>query len=252
MDEVFTHDLMAYDGLKILQKKDGFRFSLDSLLLADFIEFKLRSKNLLELGCGAGAVLLYLSLKTKIKLLGVDIQENMVKLAKKSVKLNNLDKQIEIYHKDIKSIYSLFPTSSFDIIVSNPPFFKVNELKMVNQNEFLSLARHEISITFKEIIVSAKKMLKTNGSLYFVHRASRLEEIIKDLQSENFVIKRMRFVYTKVGNDALMVLIEARYNANSGNIKILEPLYVYNLDGEYTDEVLRIFHLGDESYEKKL
>ena len=252
MSEIYTHDLMAYDGLKILQKEDSFRFSLDSLLLGDFVEIKSRDRLLLELGSGAGAILLYLSLKTKIKLYGVDIQKEMVDLANESIKLNKLENQIEIFHQDIKTIYNKFPSSSFDILVSNPPFFKVNELRMINKNENLSLSRHEVGITFKEILIAAKKILKTSGSFFFIHRAARLEELVSDLQVEKFVIKRLRFVYTKRGNDALMILVEAKYNGNTGNLKVLEPLYIYNHLNEYTEEVKRIFHLGDESNVKEL
>ncbi|MDT8336638.1 MAG: tRNA1(Val) (adenine(37)-N6)-methyltransferase [Candidatus Izemoplasmatales bacterium] len=251
MNEIFTHDLMAYDGLKILQKADTFRFSLDSLLLADFVEVNQRAKKLLELGCGAGAILLYLSLKTSIKLYGVDIQKEVIDLAKESIKINKLGNQIEVFNHNIKDIQTHFTPSSFDVVVSNPPFFKVKELKMINQKESLSLSRHELSITFKEILEATKKMLKTSGALYLIHRANRLEEIIKDLQEQRFVIKRLRFVYTKPGNEALMVLVEARYNGKLGSIKILEPLYVYNQEGEYTEEIKRIFHLGDENYVKK-
>jgi len=250
MSEFYTHDLMAYDGLKIIQKDDVFKFSLDSLLLGSFVEIKQRSKKLLELGSGLGAVLLYLSLKTKIEMVGIDIQEEMVELSRQSIQLNDLTNQIKIYHHDLKDIQTLFSPSSYDIVVSNPPFFKVNELKMLNKLEGLQIARHEVSINFKDILNAAKKMLKTGGEFYFVHRASRLEEIIKDLSEYNFVIKRLRFVYTKPGKEALMILVEAKFGGNSGSMKILEPLYVHTKAGEYTEEVLRIFHLGEDNYGK--
>ncbi|HPD99794.1 MAG TPA: tRNA1(Val) (adenine(37)-N6)-methyltransferase [Bacillota bacterium] len=250
MSELHIHDLMAYDGLKIIQKDDVFKFSLDSLLLGSFVEVKQRSKNLLELGSGLGAVLLYLSLKTKIDLVGVDIQNEMVELSNKSIELNNLSSQIKIYHHDLKSIQTLFSPSSFDLVVSNPPFFKVNELKMLNKEENLQIARHEINVNFNDIVNAAKKMLKTGGEFYFIHRASRVEEIIKDLNKYNFVIKRMRFVYTKPGKEALMMLVEAKFGGSSGNIKILEPLYIHDKSGNYTEEVLRIFHLGEDKYGK--
>ena len=251
MDRIFTHDLMAYDGLKILQKEGSFRFSLDSLLLGDFVTIKPSAKKLMELGCGSGAVLLYLSLKTKIKLMGVDIQKDSVELALESIKLNGLESQISVFNQDIKTVHNDFLPNSVDIVVSNPPFFKVNDLKMTNPNLKLSLSRHEIGINFKEILLATKKILKTNGSFFFIHRASRLEEIIGDLQSENFVIKTIRFVYTKHGKDALMVLIEARLNGKIGNLKVLEPLYVYEINGDYSEEILRIFHLGDKNYVTK-
>ncbi len=251
MAEIFTHDLMAYDGIKILQKENTFRFSLDSLLLGDFITIKPRDRMLLELGCGNGAILLYLSLKTKIKLMGVEIQKEVVELAKASVSLNHLDNQIEIFHQDIKNLHNFFQPSSFDILVSNPPFFKVDGDLMINESEFLSLSRHEVAITFAEILDQAKKLLKTNGSFFFIHRAARFEEIILALAAKKFVIKKLRFVYTKPKNEALMILVEAKYNGKTGSMKIMEPLYIYNQENQYTDETLKIFHLGDEAYDQK-
>jgi len=249
--EIYTHDLLAYDGLKILQSEDSFRFSLDSLLLGSFIDVNLRTKKILELGCGAGAVMLYLSLKTKAKIYGIDIQDESLELAKKSIKINGLSNQIEVYKQDIKTIHSFFEPSSFDYVISNPPFFKVNDLKMVNEKESLSISRHEINITFKELLNSAKKMLKTNGAFVFIHRATRIEEIFRELETMRFVVKKMRFVYTKPKKEALMVLIEARYNGKTGNLKILEPLYVYDDFNNYTKELLEIFHLGEKNYVKK-
>lgn len=250
MAEVYVHDLLAYDGLKILQKDDVFKFSLDSLLLADFVEITPRNKKLLELGCGLGPVLLYLSLKTKIELYGIDIQEEVLELTKQSVILNNLESQIHVMNVDIKNVHKHFEPSSFDVVVANPPFFKLNEMNMVNKLESLSLARHEVSINFEEMVDAAKRMLKTHGSFCFIHRANRLEEIIDILLKQRFVIKRLRFVYTKPDNGALMVLIDARYNGKTGSLKVLEPLYIYDDSNNYTKEVLTVFHLGDELYEK--
>ncbi|MDD3713010.1 MAG: hypothetical protein PHZ28_05925, partial [Candidatus Izemoplasmatales bacterium] len=152
---------------------------------------------------------------------------------------------------DIKNLHNFFQPSSFDILVSNPPFFKVDNDLMVNENEFLSLSRHEVAITFTEILEQAKKLLKTNGSFFFIHRAARLEEIILALAEKKFVIKKLRFVYTKPKNEALMILVEAKYNGKTGSMKIVEPLYIYNQENQYTDETLKIFHLGDEAYDQK-
>ncbi len=249
--KIHTHDLLAYDGLKILQSEDSFRFSLDSLLLGSFIDLNLRTKKILEFGCGVGAVMLYLSLKTKAKIYGIDIQEDSLDLARQSIVLNNLTEQIEVFNQDIKTVHNFFEPSSFDYVISNPPFFKVHDLMMVNEKMSLSLSRHEISVTLSELLDSAKRMLKTNGAFVFIHRANRIEEIFQELKAMRFVVKKMRFVYTKPNKEALMVLIESRYNGKTGNLKILEPLYVYDNHGNYTEEILEIFHLGDEKYVKK-
>ncbi|MFA6648061.1 MAG: methyltransferase [Candidatus Izemoplasmatales bacterium] len=251
MSEIFIHDLMAYDGLKILQRKDKFRFSLDSLLLADFVNFNLKSQKIIELGSGSGAILLYLSLKTDKKMIGIEIQRDVANLSIESIKYNKLDNQIDIINEDIRNIHNIFNPSSFDIVISNPPFFKNNDEKMMNENLSLSLSRHELSINFHEILIQTKRILKTGGSFYFVHRASRLEEIIMEMRDLGFVIKRIRFVYTKPKNDALMILVESRFNGKTGNMIIEEPLYVYNHDNQYTSEIKSIFHLGENQNDKK-
>jgi tRNA1(Val) A37 N6-methylase TrmN6 len=250
MSKEEIHDLLAYDGLKIIQRKDLFRFSLDSLLLADFVKVNLRTKKILDFGTGLGPIPLYLSLKTKKPIIGIDIQEDAVELAKKSVALNHLEHQITIYKRDILEAYKDFETNIFDIITINPPFFKYHHKEFLNELDSFTIARHEVYIDLEGIIISAKKMITSGGSLNFIHRANRLEEIILLLNKHGFVIKRIKFVYTKISKDAMMVLIDARANGNTGDLKIEKPLVISDEDNNYTDEVLKIFHLGDEFYEK--
>jgi tRNA1(Val) A37 N6-methylase TrmN6 len=251
MSKEEIHDLLAYDGIKIIQRKDLFRFSLDSLLLADFVKINLRAKKIIDFGTGLGPIPLYLSLKTKKPIIGIDIQDDVVELAKKSVKLNNLEDQIKVYKRDILDAYKDYETNIFDIITINPPFFKYHHDKFLNDLDAFTIARHEVYIDLEGIIVSAKKMITNGGSLNFIHRANRLEEIILLLNKHGFVVKRMKFVYTKISKDAMMILIDARANGNTGDLKIEKPLVIYDESNEYTKEVLEIFHLGDESYEKK-
>jgi tRNA1(Val) A37 N6-methylase TrmN6 len=250
MSRVYKHDLLAYDGLKIFQRDDVFKFSLDSLLLGDFVKFKLRDKSVLELGCGVGPVLMYLTHKTSIKLYGIDIQEESINLAKQSIEYNKLQDQIEVFHMDILKAHLHFTPSSFDILICNPPFYKVNDRSITNKNENKSISRHEINLNFQDILSAGSKLLKTNGGLFLIHRANRIDEIVYKLISTNYVVKRLRFVYTKPNKEALMVLIEARYNGKTGQVKIEEPLYIYDKSNQYTKEVSMIFHLGDESFGK--
>lgn len=251
MSKEEIHDLLAYDGLKIIQRKDLFRFSLDSLLLANFTKINLRAKKILDFGTGLGPIPLYLSLKTKKPIIGIDIQKDAVELAKKSVELNQLQSQITIEHLDILLAYKTYVSSSFDVITCNPPFFKYHDEALLNDLDSMTLARHEVKINLEGVISSAKKLLSTGGSFNLIHRAARIEEIIQTLSAYGFVIKRMRFVYTKPAKKAMMVLIDARLNGETGNIAIEEPLYIYDNNNEYTEEVLEIFHLGDACYVKK-
>ncbi len=242
-------DLLAYNGLKIIQRKDLFRFSLDSLLLGDFVSINLKANKILDLGTGLAPIPLYLSLKTKKPIIGVDIQEDVVNLARKSVRLNNLDKQIEIIKEDILNLHHRFKPNSFDIITVNPPFFKFHNKDFVNKLNNQTIARHEVLIDLEGVVLEAKRLLSTGGSFNMIHRANRIDEIILALNKNRFNLKRLRFVYTKHNKPATMVMIEARFNGSNGNIIIEEPLYIYNKLNEYTKEVLKIFHLGDEHYD---
>ncbi len=245
------HDLLAYDGLKIIQRKDLFRFSLDSLLLADFVNINLRAKKIIDFGTGLAPIPLYLSLKTNKPIIGIDIQKDVVDLAKKSISLNNLENQITIYQRDILESYKDYETNTFDIITVNPPFFKYHNDAFLNDLDSFTISRHEVYIDLEGIITSAKKMITSGGSLNFIHRANRLDEIIILLNKHGFVIKRMKFVYTKISKEAMMVLIDARANGKTGDIKIEKPLVIYDENTIYTKEVLEIFHLGDDNFVKK-
>jgi tRNA1(Val) A37 N6-methylase TrmN6 len=250
MSKVYTHDLLAYDGLKILQRNDLFKFSIDALLLGDFVKINQRAKQIIDLGCGLGPVSLYLSLKTRARIIGVDIQKDVIELARKSVLLNHLENQIEMIQGDIREIYKHFETNQFDVVVCNPPFYKTNEVKQQNNIEALSIARHEIMLNLDDLLQATKRLLSQGGMFYMIHRADRMDEIIVKLHQHHFVVKRLRLVYSKPNKPAKMLLIEARYNGSMGSLEIEEPLYIYDENTEYTKEIKTIFHLGDEGYEK--
>ncbi len=238
------NDLLGYDGLKIIQRPDMFNFSLDSTLLADFCNPLTRTKKILDLGTGNAPIPLFLSLKTKAQIIGLEIQEDVYNIALRNIKLNNLESQITIIKEDIKGIHKKFKNGEFDLITCNPPFFKHKETSNINKNDYKTIARHEVLITLEDIIIESKRLLKTKSSLCMVHRTDRLVEIINLLTKYKFTIKRMRFVYPKKGEISNIVLIDASNNGSTG-LKLLEPLYVHE-NNEYTDEIRRIFNYGKE------
>ncbi len=243
------HDLLAYDGPKIIQRKDLFRFSLDSLLLGDFVRIKSGANRILDLGTGLGPIPLYLSLKTKKPIVGIDIQDEMIELARKSVQMNHLEHQITIEKCDMKDMRNLFLGNSIDIVTVNPPFFKYQESSFVNKYDSKTVARHEVAIDLEGVIQSTKQVISTGGSLFMIHRANRIDEILFLFDKNRFFVKRLRFVHTKPGKPATMVMVEANFNGSHGSLIVEEPLYIYDRSNEYTREVLRIFHLGDEQYD---
>lgn len=244
MKEEVIHDLLGYDGLKIIQRPDMFNFSLDSTLLADFVQPLSKTKKILDMGCGNAPIPLFLSLKTDATIIGVDIQEEVIDLARRSVALNNLQDRITIKHQDIKGLHKHYENGEFDLITCNPPFFKYNDTSHINKSDYKTIARHEVLVTLDDIVMESKRLLKTKGSLYMVHRTERLIDIIDTLKKHAFSIKRMRFVYPKRGSNSNMVLLEASNNGQT-SLTLHEPLYVHEGD-QYTDEILTIFRFGKD------
>ena len=239
MSKEQIHELLGYENIKIIQDEEMFSFSLDSMLLANFID-TFGAKRIIDLGTGNGPIPLFLTLKTKASIIGVEIQEEVANLAKRSVELNHFENQIEILNDDLKDIYKKVGANSFDIVSSNPPYFPYKDDSMINKNDYLTIARHEVKVKLLDIITEAKKLLIDGGKFYIVHRVSRLTEVIRALEDNNFGIKKIQMIHPKQDGEAMMFLLEARKNKPS-DLKIIKPLYVYNND-KYTDEVLEIFN----------
>lgn len=236
------HDLLGYDGIKIIQNDEAFSFSIDSLLLASFIKVNNNTKEIIDLCTGNAPIPLYLSLKTNAHIIGIDIQEYIATLAKRSVEINNI-KNIDIINNNLIDIYKEVGANKFDIVCVNPPYFKADDKSHINKNDYLSIARHEIKCKLEDIIKEATKLLIDGGSLYLIHRTERLQEILSTLSKYNFGLKEIRFVYPKKDNNALLVLIEAKKNRKE-DTKVDNPLYIYedNVNNIYTSEVLNIFN----------
>jgi len=224
----------------IMQDTDMFNFSLDSVLLPNFVTINKNIQNILDIGCGNAPIPLILSTKTKAQITGVEIQKEVFDLAVESVKINNLQEQINIINADINELYKELETESFDIITCNPPFFKVSENSNLNESEYKTVARHEVKLNLEEIMKISKKLLKNNGVLGIVHRPERLVDIIELMRKYNIEPKKIRFVYPKKDKEANILLIEGTKNGNPG-LKILSPLYSHDEDGSYTEEIQKFF-----------
>ena len=228
-------------NLKIIQRSDYFNFSIDSLLISEFVNIQKNTKKILDLGTGNAAIPLFLSKKTSAKIYGIEIQEISYNLALRNININNLNEQIYIIYDNMKNYLKYFNMSFFDIIISNPPFFKINEnVNFLNNLEQLSIARHEVEIDLDELIKISSELVKDRGYFYLVHRADRLSEILNNLIEYRFEAKKIKFCYTTKYKNAKIVLIEAIKNGKSG-LTILPPLIINKENGEYTDEVLKMF-----------
>jgi len=196
------------EKFEIIQKIDGYKYGEDTILLFKLIQDSLNKKNikLLDIGTGNGILPILLSDNDFIReLIGIDIQEENIERAKKALKLNKIEKNIQFKCMDIKEYKN---SNYFDIIISNPPYMEDNG-KKINENEHKAISRHEIKLSLSEFISNAKRLLKPIGSLYFIHRTHRLVEIVKNLDENNFSIKKIIFIYSTKNNKSSMMFVEA-------------------------------------------
>ena len=226
-------DVLGYD-LKIYQNSSYFSFSLDSIILANYANIRLRDKNIVDFCTGNGVIPLIVSKRTKNNIVGVEIQEKLALLATKSVEYNKLTDRITIVNEDVNE-FSSRHLNEFDLVLCNPPYFKVEDKSSFNESYEKMIARHEITFNLEDLCKCCKKVLKDNGNLYIVHRSDRLIDIIETLRKHNLEPKRIRFVYENVSKESTLVLVEAQ-KCGSVGLKVDSPIILYNLDGTETLE----------------
>lgn len=235
-----TNYLLGYENLKIIQDNEMFNFSLDSVLLPNFITINESVKNILDIGTGNAPIPLILSKKTKASIIGLEIQKEVSKMAEESVKINNLENKITIINEDAREYAKTTPPESFDIITCNPPYFEVSETSRFNKNDYKTIARHEVTLNLEDILKISRKLLKNGGTLGLVHRPERLMDILITMRKYNIEPKKIRLVYPLKNKEANILLIEGKKNGKKG-LKILPPLYSHNKDGSYTEEIKKYF-----------
>lgn len=237
------HRLLNFSTNIIYQDDEYFAFSLDSVLLSNFVTIKLSDKTIVDFCTGNAPIPMLMSFRTKARIFGVELQKEVFNLGYESIKENKMDNQIELINDDVKNIGKYFSAESVSIVTCNPPYFKYKCDSLVNDNDIKSIARHEVKLSLDDVMKSARYVLKNGGTLAMVHRPDRLIEIINIMEKYNFEPKKIRLVYPKYGKDANILLIEAVKNGKSG-LKVLAPMYTHNDDGSYTEEVKKMF--GDD------
>ena len=232
-----TIDDLLIDGLKLIQKKDGFRFTIDSVLLAQFATIK-QGDRVVDIGTGTGIIPHILSSRTKnIRVTGVEILADMVEMAERSVKLNGLTDVIEIIAGDLRDIHKTIGNGTATLVTANPPYWSAGNGKpSIHQGR--AIARHELTCTFEDVVICAAKLLNYQGRFAIIHRAERLLEICRLLQEHQLEPRRMQFIHSFSERPAQHVLLEARKKA-APDLKILPPLIVYSEQGKYTPEILK-------------
>ena len=218
------NDLYDY-GYKIVQNSDYFKFSLDSMLLANFVSINMSDSKLLDFCTGNCPIPIILSNSIK-NIVAFEVQKEIYELGDESLKLNNIN-NVKLINDDIKNIGNYYEEGYFDIITCNPPYFKVIDSSRINENNVKAIARHEILIKLEDIVSLAYKFLRDKGKLYIVYRPDRLMELLKLFDKYKFGVKKLQCCYNNSDGLSSMILIEAMKNGQD-DLKILAPLYTEN------------------------
>lgn len=230
--------LDSIKNIKLFQSKKGYRFSIDAVLLEQFISARHSSKGI-ELGTGSGVISILLARRlSKVNITAVELQKPLADRAERNIKLNDLEERIEIIQKNIKDLKEIYPTNSFNFAYANPPFRKPATGRMSIDKE-RAIARHEIEISLQELISTTSYLLKHSGRFYLIYHPFRLVELISVLKESRLEPKKMRFVHSRKGDEAKMVLIEAAKGSGTW-LKIDPPLYLYEQGKTYSKEVLEM------------
>lgn len=233
--------LLADESMKIIQSSSCFAFSLDAVLLAHFAHIPIKGGRILDLCTGNAVIPLLLSKRTQAEIVGVEIQERIFHMAERSIALNNLTDRLSVIHGDLKEMQPVLGHSNFDVVTCNPPYFRSPRETEYNENEYLTIARHEVCCTLEDVVRACKLHVRPGGKVAMVHRPGRIVDIIDLFREYKLEPKRIRFVYPKFGKEANMLLIEGIRDGKP-DIKILPPLYIYNEDGMYTEEARSIIY----------
>lgn len=232
-------DDLQLNGLKLIQKQQGFRFGVDAVLLSHFANIKSRHR-VIDLCTGTGIVpfLAYGKYAPK-EVIGLEIQEDMVEMANRSSVLNNTTDIVKFVHGDLKDKSLLDSLGKFDVLTVNPPY-KLNNAGIINPNDKLAIARHEIMCTLEDVIVAARRLLKDNGRMFIVHRPERLADIFGLMRKYKIEPKRVRMVQPNTKKAPNIVLVEGQRDGGAF-LKWEETLYVYDDNGKYSEEIDRIY-----------
>jgi tRNA1Val (adenine37-N6)-methyltransferase len=238
-----TLDDLQLKGIHIIQKKDAFRFGVDAVLLANFTKVK-RGSTVFDLCTGTGIVPFILAGKTDAsKLWGLEIQEEMVEMAQRSVQFNKLEEKVNFIHGDLKNIELLKSFKKVDIVTVNPPY-KLRNSGILNPNDKNAIARHEICCTLEDVIMAARILLKDNGRLYMVHRPERLADILCLMRKHKIEPKTIRMIHPNTKKPPNIVLVEGQRDGGAF-LKWDAPLYVYKDSGGYSEEIDKIYGRGE-------
>ncbi|VAX31486.1 COG4123: Predicted O-methyltransferase [hydrothermal vent metagenome] len=244
--EGFIMDNLTLDsicGVRLYQRMEGYRFSIDSVLLAGFAGCSRGVRRVADLGAGSGVVGLVLAMRYPwTEVLLIEVQEGLSALAQRNVDLNQLRQRVQVIKADVSSIISdgyADLIEGFDAVVSNPPFRKPGTGRISPYGE-RAIARHEIKLTLTDLIRTSSALLKNRGRFFMVYHPYRFSEAVYAMKAFSIEPKRVRFVHPDNNSEAAMVLIEA-VKGGGVELKVEKPLFIYERDGLYTEEMAALY-----------
>jgi tRNA1Val (adenine37-N6)-methyltransferase len=229
-----TLDALGYGDLQIIQPQQGFRFTIDPILLAGFAQSK-AGENWIDLGCGSGVLPLLLARREAgLQITGVEIDSASAERARRNVLLNKLEQQINIIHGDLRALRQTHGAQSCDVIITNPPYRRP-ENGRISAGADRAIARHELHGSLDDFLDASRYLLKNGGRFYAIYLAERLPELLAKMSVTKIEPKRLRCIHPRQENEANLVLIEGRRSGRPG-LTIMPPLFIYEKEG-YSEEV---------------
>lgn len=234
-----TLDDLQLKGLCVIQKKEAFRFGVDAVLLANFARVK-KGARVVDLCTGTGIIPFVVAGKTEAAhITGIEIQDEMVEMADRSVKFNKLEDRMDFIHGDLKDLNLLKSLPKADVVTVNPPY-KLQNSGILNPNDKSAIARHEICCTLEDVIIACRVLLKDNGRMFMVHRPERIADILCLMRKHKIEPKVIRMIHPNTKKAPNIVLVEGQRDGGAF-LKWEPPLYVYDDNGNYTDEIEKIY-----------
>lgn len=244
-------DYMYSDNLRIIQDKEAFSFSLDTLLLAALAKESIKdSSKVADLCAGNCAATMYMAYFNQAKYDAVEIQEEIADQARRSVELNQMENRIQIHQNNVKDAPQFLRKDSYDVVVVNPPYFKVVKDHKVNPDPKKAIARHELLINLEEIITVASALLKMKGKMYMVHRPERLNEIAYFCLKHDLSIKFIQPYVSHRGEETNLIIIEAVKHTASDGLVLKDAIEVHDKDGNFLPAIQRVIRESDEDKAK--
>lgn len=232
-------DDLQLKGLKIIQKRNGFKFGVDAVLLSDFAKIKNKDK-IVDLCTGTGIIpFLLIGKYNPSEIVGVEIQQEMVDISNRSAELNDVCEKIRFVNIDLKNQNDIKALGRFDVVTVNPPY-KLNSSGIINPSDNIAIARHEIACNIDDVINATRILLKDNGRMYMVHRPDRLIDILVTMRKYRIEPKRIRMIHPNPSKAPNIVLIEGQRDGGSF-LKWDPPLYVYDNNGKFSDQINKIY-----------